>query len=307
MYASHEIARRTKPDDEFRIVLIGDSSTWGFLLPHKDTLSSNLNQKAARLPDGRKLRFYNLGYPVMSLTKDLLILSDVLQYQPDLIVWLVTLESFPYDKQLFPPLLQNNPHAVSDLILKQRLRLNSNDPALHYRNFWERTLIGSRRNLADLLRLQFYGPLWAATGIDQEIPANYTPRQEDLDPDTGFHNLHPPHLFKEDLAFDILEAGINMANPVPVLIINEPIFISQGANSHIRYNFFYPRWAYDDYRRVLADQANQNQWLFRDFWDQIPASEFTNSAVHLSSRGSRQLADLVFAEVIHTIQSEVNP
>ncbi len=55
------------------------------------------------------MRAYNLGYPVMSLTKDLLILDYAQRYQPDLIIWAVTLESFPYDKQLFPPLLQNNP------------------------------------------------------------------------------------------------------------------------------------------------------------------------------------------------------
>src|SRR4030067_829182 len=61
------------------------------------------------MPDGRQARFYNLGYPVMSVMKDLLILSYAIRYQPDLILWPLTLESMPYDKQLYPPLLQNNP------------------------------------------------------------------------------------------------------------------------------------------------------------------------------------------------------
>jgi hypothetical protein len=39
-----------------------------------------------------------------------------MRYQPDLIVWPITLESFPYDKQLFPPLLLNNPGPVKKLI-----------------------------------------------------------------------------------------------------------------------------------------------------------------------------------------------
>jgi len=47
---------------------------------------------------GKQARVYNLGYPTMSLTKDLLILSRALHYQPDLIIWLVTLESFPASK-----------------------------------------------------------------------------------------------------------------------------------------------------------------------------------------------------------------
>ena len=44
--------------------------------------------------------------------------------------------------------------------------------------FWDRTLIGARRPLADLLRLQLYGVLWAATGIDQDIPAKLHPAAE---------------------------------------------------------------------------------------------------------------------------------
>ena len=42
MFASHEISQ-PKRADEFRVVLIGDSSTWGFLLKPEDTLAANLN------------------------------------------------------------------------------------------------------------------------------------------------------------------------------------------------------------------------------------------------------------------------
>ena len=103
MFASHELAAGEKPEDEYRVLLIGDSATWGFLLEPDETLAAALNQANISLPDGRRVRFYNLGYPVMSLMKDLLLLSRAQQYEPDLIVWLFTLESFPYDKQLFPP------------------------------------------------------------------------------------------------------------------------------------------------------------------------------------------------------------
>ena len=44
------------------------------------------------MPDGRLLRAYNLGYPVMSLTKDLLLLELAHSYTPNLVVWCVTLE-----------------------------------------------------------------------------------------------------------------------------------------------------------------------------------------------------------------------
>lgn len=306
MFASHEIAAGGKPDDEFRVVLIGDSSTWGFLLHSNDTLSARLNGLQARHPDGRKMRFFNLGYPVMSLAKDLLILSRALEYEPDLIIWLVTLESFPHDKQLFPPLLQNNPRSMTELVKTYQLNLNLEDYKENQPAFWNRTFFGSRRQLADLLRLQYYGVLWAATGIDQDIPVTFTPRQEDLETDYSFHDLKPFDLKETDLSLGLISAGIKMAAPTPVLIINEPIFISQGANSDIRYNFYYPRWAYDGYRKIMASQAELGSWRYRDFWDRIPGTEFTNTAVHLSPGGSQALAELVLKAVLETIQRTGN-
>ena len=297
-FASHELAAGPKPAGEYRVFLIGDSSTWGFLLPPDQTLATYLNAAGYTLSDGRQVRVYNLGYPVMSLTKDLLILSRAMQYDPDLIVWPVTLESFPYDKQLYPPLLQHNPGPVRDLITGYQLHLNPDDPYLIKPSFWDRTIIGERRGLADLVRLQLYGSMWAATGIDQYIPVTYTPRQEDLSADLTFHNLQPPHLNRSDLAFDVLKAGVKMAGNTPVLIINEPMFVSRGKNSDIRYNFFYPRWAYDDYRRLLAEESSANGWHALDLWDSVDTTEFTNSAVHLTPKGTAQFADQVGQAVL---------
>jgi hypothetical protein len=303
MFASHELAAGPKPTDEFRVIVIGDSSTWGFLLPSDQTLAAAINRAGYTLADGRQVKIYNLGYPVLSLTKDLLILSRAMQYDPDLIVWPVTLESFPYDKQLYPPLLQHNPGPVRDLIARYRLHLNPDDPSLITPSFWDRTLIGARRDLADLLRLQLFGGMWAATGVDQYIPATYTPRQEDLSPDVTFHNLQPPHLSRSDLACDVMGAGIKMAGNVPVLIINEPMFVSHGKNSDIRYNFYYPRWAYDDYRRLLAEESSANAWNYVDLWDAVDNTEYTNSAIHLTPKGTTQYADQVGQAILRLAES----
>ncbi len=293
MFASHELAGGEKPAGEFRVILIGDSSTWGYLLPANQTLAEALNQKNLRLEDGRVVRAYNLGYPVMSLMKDLLLLSYAQRFEPDLIIWPVTLESFPYDKQLFSPLLRNNPQPVRSLIQDYRLSLNPHDPGFVDAGILDRTLAGSRRALADLLRLQLYGVMWAATGIDQDLPESYTPRQEDLEADETFHGLLPPTLHDSDLAFEILTAGVRMAGETPLLIVNEPMFISQGKNSNIRYNFYYPRWAYDAYREKLAQLSAENDWQYIDLWDAIPAEEFTNSAVHMTAYGTSLLADQI--------------
>jgi len=291
MFASHIIAA-PKAEDEYRVVLLGDSSVWGFLLEPQDTLSAYLNAAGLSLA-GRQVTFYNLGYPTMSVTKDLLLLEHALAYQPDLIIWLVTLESLPRDKQLSSPIVQHNPVPVRTLIETYALDLDPADPALENPSFWQRTLVGQRRPLADFLRLQMYGVMWAATGIDQYYPPSYDPPQSDLEADDSFHGLLPPTLQASDLALDVLQAGVQMAGEVPVLFVNEPIYISQGQNSNIRYNFFYPRWAYDQYRQVLLETCQQKDWDCLDAWDLVSLGEYTNSAIHLTPAGEKLLADQI--------------
>ena len=80
LFAAHEIAR-PKAANEFRVLLIGDSATWGYLLPPQHTLAATLNQQQLRSKDGRTMRVYNLGYPDFSLTKDALILQRALAHQ----------------------------------------------------------------------------------------------------------------------------------------------------------------------------------------------------------------------------------
>jgi hypothetical protein len=290
MFASHELAAGTKPSNEYRVILIGDSSVWGYLLKPENTLAAYINAANIQVDKGRTVRAYNLGYPTLSLAKDLLILSDVMRYEPDMIIWLVTLESFPAEKQLDSPIVQNNPTRVRDLISKYSLNLASNDPRFVGKNFLGSSLVGQRRALADMLHLQLYGVLWAATGIDQYYPESYDPPQEDLDKDESFHSLQPPQLNLSDLSLEILTAGTQMAENLPIIFVNEPIYISQGENSDIRYNFFYPRWAYDQYRLLFAKTCQEYEWQCLDEWNLVPAAEFTNSAIHMTSFGTQQLA-----------------
>ena len=293
MFASQVVAMPKAPD-EFRVLLLGDSSTWGFLLGADDTLAAMLNAAGLATDDGRRVQVYNLGYPIMSLTKDVVLLDYGLRYQPDLIVWLVTLESFPRDKQLFPPLLQHNPAVVRDLIARYDLALDPADPRFVTPDFLGQTILGQRRALNDLLRLQLYGVPWALTGIDQYIPETFTLRQSDFEADVSWQEYSEPvDLTTENLAFDALAAGMARAGDVPVLLINEPMFVSTGQNSELRYNFFYPRWAYDAYHTLLIAQAGQHGWHFVDLWDALPAEEFTDSPVHYTPAGARMLAEEV--------------
>lgn len=293
MFASHVIADGPKPAGEYRVVLIGDSSVWGTLLRPEETLAGQLNALDLKLC-GREARFYNLGYPSLSLTKDLLLLDYAMRYDPDLVVWLTTLESFPLDVQLTSPLVAHNAARVDTLIERYDLSFDPADPTLERTNLWERTLIGRRRAIADWFRLQAYGVLWSATGVDQAYPADYPRAQVDLEPDLSFHGLQPGALQEADLAFEVLEAGFAAAGGRPVLLVNEPMLISGGENSDLRYNFFYPRWAYDDYREKLAGQAERMGWTYLDVWNLLPDSvNYTNSAIHLTPAAEAALAGVL--------------
>jgi len=279
---------------------------WKYVIKQKNIIVNNFEDcivagysvlesypRQCKTPDGKTVRAYNLGYPIMSVTKDLLLLERAMRYQPDLIVWLVTLESMPASRQLLHPLVQNNASSIQSLISNLHLRLDPNDPKLVRPSFLDRTLVGQRRNIADIVRHQLYGVMWAATGVDQDYPPDYERAAIDLEADESFHDLKPPTLRAEDLAFDVLAGGHTVAGNVPILIVNEPTLISDGQNSDIRYNFFYPRWAYDQYRTLMAEQAQQNGWNYLDLWDLAPKTEFTNSAVHLTPAGSKMLAERI--------------
>lgn len=295
MFASHKLAGTPKAADEFRVLVIGDSSVWGFLLENEDTLSSALKSAGLRADDGREAVFYNLGHPTISLTKDLMILDYAMQYDPDLILWPVTLEAFPISKQTSSPLVQNNAERVRGLVAEYDLSLDANDPDFVEQDFWARTIVGQRRNLADIVRLQLYGVAWAATGVDVFIPETYELRAVDLEASEDYAGLQPPELHADDLAFDVLAAGVERAGDVPVLIVNEPIFVSDGANSDIRYNSFYPRWAYDAYREILEAECAAQAWHCADLWQAAGNAEFTNTPIHLTPQGTLEFADAIIA------------
>jgi lysophospholipase L1-like esterase len=293
MFASHILAGTAKTPDEYRVLLIGDSSVWGTLLTPGQTLAGQLNSRTITAC-GKTVHAYNLGYPTISLMKDLMILDHARRSEPDMVIWLTTLEAFPKDKQLTSPIVANNAQRVPRIIANYQLPFNANDPALVKPSSWEQTFAGQRRAVADLLRLQIYGALWASTGIDQVYPENYERAQTDLEANDDFHGLTS---LQDTLAFDVLNAGMSIAPNM--VLVNEPMLISDGLNSDIRYNFFYPRWAYDAYRQRLAEHAAARNWNYLDLWDLVPASEYTNSAIHLTPAGETLLANEI-AEAIQT-------
>ncbi len=290
MVASHEIAGEVKLPHEYRVLVLGDSAVWGFLLQPGETLPAQIDAADYYTADGRHIRAYNFGYPTMSLTKDLLLLSRGMQFDPDLIVWFFTLESVWRKNQIDAPLVQFNPGATRALILEHFLDLNPDDARFRPTSFWQRTIIGQRRELADDIRLQFYGLLWASTGVDRYIPTSETRERHELPGDLSYHGTLPGELQENQLAFEVLSAGAALAGDVPVLLINEPIYIDENVGDGQYYNVAYPRWVYDAYHEQLRARSEREGWVLLDLWDWLPAEVFADSTVHYDAEAASALA-----------------
>ena len=298
MFESHEIESGYL-NEEYSVFIIGDSSVWGTLLKPEETLAGQLNQlELIHADSGLPVRFYNFGYPTLSLTKDVMVILESLKpYEPDMVLWMVTLESMPWSLQQRSPIVQNNPERLYQLEHWYGLPIKKSGQPIEFDTFWEETLVGQRREIADVLRLQLYGLLWGATGIDQYYPEEYTPAAWDLEADDSYYSLTPETVSEDQFAFEMIQGAIDIASDVlpgvEVVIVNEPILVSQGVNSDIRYNFYYPRWVYDKYRVMMMEQSEKNQWNYFDLWDLVPPSQFTNSAIHLTPEGERILAGAI--------------
>ena len=279
LFASHIVNAQSNLSDRYRVFIIGDSSIWGTLLMPDETLPSQIGMYLQKRFENKKIQVFNLGYPAMSLMKDLIILDNSLQFNPDLIIWAVTLESFPKKSQLEHPIVKQNSHLVNELISKYELDLDSLPEEI---NIFNNSIIGQRRNLADLIRLQFYGFIWAATEVDQFYPTSFTPALRDLEKDYRFKEFELNQLKDSDLSFNVIENFVNKNPHIKVVIINEPILISNGSNSDVRYNYYYPRWAYDAYLDIMNEHMMENGIEYYDLWDLIPEMYFTNTAIHLS-------------------------
>jgi len=284
----HEIANSPKQNNEYKVVAIGDSSVWGYLLNQDETFSSMINASGLSTCKGQPIHVYNLGYPGLLVLQDALILKRALTYKPDLIIWNVTLLSMLGSKSIIKAngLIRNNVDLAQSLIDQYDLApglgpLTRASPP-------NQPFLDRREAIARFIKLQLDGIRWQATG-GEPVGEGYEPLGMDVKDNTFFErgNLRPPTLNPNLLLFNVLNAGIQMAGNTPVVIINEPIQVVNGANSDIRYDKMYPRWVYDQYRALMTAKTTQAHWDYIDLWNIIPPSQFSDSVFHRTAPGER--------------------
>lgn len=286
MFAAHEIsAAGSKDAEKIRVVVIGDSSVWGTLLEADNTLPAQLDGKTVSVNgEGKTLEVYNLGYPTLSLSKDLLILNRALTYEPDLVIWSLTFESFPEDKQLTTALVSDNAEAFNALAEDAGFKRRASRTSFSFPR--------ARRDVYDFLRLQLVGYFWSATGVDQDLSLDFKPPLNDYKADASFHRVNG--VYPTELqAWDVIHAAADLAKETKILFFNEPMFIGTGENHDIRYNYYYPRAAYDAWRKLWLESCDAFSYLCIDAWDALENGNFTNSAIHYDPIGANRLSEII--------------
>ncbi len=311
LFLTHAIATE-KQADEFRVILLGDSATWGFLLDYQDTFAYRLDTAGLQTCSGQQVRVYNLALPTPSVLKDFLLMELAQVYDPDLIVWFITLKGFTdFDRnnagglpfphgikevgeQIAFPLMLNNLDEVSDLL--DRYNIDYPLPSVAKNGVWDKTLVAQRSHLADLLEVQLSSLEWGATrvnsGTSLRDPAWDKPiSQKPIKANLIFGELEAPTDISKFMRLDIFNTALNGDEYPPILVVNNPMYRTGKAVRKLRYNEIYPRWAYDQYREIMIAQSRKNGWAYLDLWDAVPSEHFSNSSFHRDAVGEAIVAE----------------
>ena len=144
------------------------------------------------------------------------------------------------------------------------------------------------------MKLQALGAVWASTGADAGPPLTIgNTISPNVENDVRYRGMKPGVNLKEMMLFNALAAGHDIAGSIPVLIVNEPMYIAKGENRSVRYNDGYPRWAYNQYRKAVAAEARSSHWNYLDLWKSIPPKYFPHTPLHLSAEGERLLVERI--------------
>ena len=290
MFASHVVSD-SKPANEFRVLVLGDSTIWGLQLTPEQVLPGQLNQLGLTCGE-RPFRFYNISFPRSSATKDIMILNRAMKVQPDAIVWLVTWYTLMPKTRVDHWIVTQNPDEFTALARRFDFLPRDNEAP----SWWD-AIFRRNRTLFRILRYQLYAPIQLATRQDQIAGPPQVPATE-LSRDEAFEGIKPPTLRRNQVSIDQVEDFHDLADGLPVLLVNEPILIMKGVpNGDVRYNSYYPRWVYDQYRAFLADAAANKHWNYLDLWDMFPAGSFADTPLHLNPEAHRVLASRLAPEI----------
>jgi hypothetical protein len=299
MFAAHVISQPVGTD-EHRLAVLGGSAAWGFSNQWDESVSACWNRQNHTRSDGKRLRAYNLAYPIPSVMRDLLILDKALdpQYGVREVYWFVSGLALFTPRQIIPSLVTlANPERYHDLLRRYpaiRIPANQLPP---FPTLFESTLIGERAYVTTWVQDQLYGYTWLHLRQDATpIRQVYAPVRIDelggqvFDLDREYTEAE---INREMFSFDVLDAGTQLAKAkgVKLTFILDPMWRATSSESQWRENVYYPRWLFPQIQTWLRESAERGGWRYVDGSGALPREVFTESPFHYNPQGACQLAE----------------
>jgi len=295
----HEICwREPASPGELRVALIGNSVAYGMPLAVEETFAARLNQHfAAR---GIAARVFNLAFVYAFQVRDAFVIHEALRYQPDVIVYALSLSEFihfnPYRMPYFARFFDSN-HGIAEEFLADP-PAGLSDPFDRYREFFTR-----QGNLGWLgVGLREAGAfLRAAIRASAEAIADrlHAPRTSPASPPlqrwTTYDCARILAMNAEDLRdwkqWNVLAylEQIQRTRGVEVLVVGMPVARAPVGDC---YNVRYGNAILADFMAWTASETRARGLHYLDLYDQMPASAFLDSA-HLAVEGQQRVADAI--------------
>lgn len=292
----HELCwRPAAAPDELRVVLVGNSAVYGFPLPAEQTLAAELNAHFAA--GGIPAHVFNLGFVNTYQVRDAMIIREALAYDPDVIVYPLTLAEFVHVAPVpFPSLVQ--------FFDSNRLRLAAmvgdpppglEEPFLRYANFLHRPRADYHatdplREAGAFLRLGAHASAQSIVARIHSPAPGYqhapTSRKDQYDCDQVAATNATQ--FRDWNQWNILAylAELHRGRGIDVLVVDWPVAHEPIGEC---YNARYTAALDSEFVSWLRTQTAALDLAYLDLHDLLPAGEFIDS-LHVSAEGHRRIA-----------------
>jgi hypothetical protein len=292
----HEVCwREPAVPNEARIFALGNSTIFGFPLPADRTAIGLVDRRFANR--GIPAHVFNLGFVFTYQLKELLILSKALPYEPDLIVYGVTLDDFlhraPLEYASMKEFFEANSGTIERLAADPPATFA--EPLERYREAQARTVrpiapwialrqTGSfvRRYVAEFamaLRKRMFPDLPDENALIQKPNPHYSCETVKRDFEKNFSDWK---------AWSMLDALAELRDErgIDVLVVNWPVAHVPRGDC---YNIRYPAAALADYAVWMKERTAALDLPYLDLHDLLLPSEFVDS-LHPTAHGQAKVA-----------------